>query len=86
MDVYWAGCTWGNGCVLGQQLGGQGGGDGQGGDDHQRGDDAAAGGGPLAGGRVGHGGVVLALGIGIDFSPSLSIVDPGRSGGSHMWQ
>ena len=73
MEVYWTGCTWGNGCVFGQQLGGQGGGDGQGGDDHQRGDNAAAGGGPLAGGRVGHGGVVLALGIGIDFSPSLSV-------------
>ena len=37
------------------------------------GDNAAAGGGPLAGGRVGHGGVVLALGIEIDFSPSLSV-------------
>ena len=63
-----------------------GGGDGEEGDDHHRGGNAAAGGRPLARGRVGHVGVWLALGIGIDFSPSLSIVIPGRSGGSHMWQ
>ena len=74
MDVYRAGSTWGDDCVVGHQLGRQGDADGQGGEDHQRGDDAAARGGPLAaGGVVGHGGVVLALGIVIDFSPSMSV-------------
>ena len=84
--VYRTGCTWGYGCLSGQQLCGQGGGDGEDGDEHHGGGNAAAGGRPLARGRVGHVGVWLALGIGIDFSPSLSIVVPGRSGGSHMWQ
>ena len=37
-----------------------------------------AGGRPLARGRVGHGGVVLALGIVIDFSPSLSVYSWGH--------
>ena len=60
MDVYRAGSTWGDDCVVGHQLGRQGDADGQGGEDHQGGDDAAARRGPLAaGGAVRHGGLWL---------------------------
>lgn len=71
--------SWGYGCLVGQQLCGQGGGDSEDGDDHQRGGNAAAGGGPLARGRVGHGGVWLALRI-----PKLSSSSQRRSEDSQI--